>query len=291
MPVFANGALAQTNSFQQRFSGALLKGDVRELANLLGAGADPNSRDSRGIPALSLAAASGWNGVVDLLIEKGALVNAQLLEEPASGYKGNKGETALHAAAEAGKSKTVDLLLKKGADVNAQDAHGETALHAAASHSWIGSGDAYAAVITTLMKHGATVDRQDDSGATPLTYAARAGNYDVVRAIIASGAITDAMVQTARSIAEKEKHPAAVAALDGKPMPHLFNGFPPLTRAAAIGDLGQVRLLLKSEASPDSDADIALGSALYWAAERNFTAIVQLLVSSGANVDSHDLRG
>ena len=289
--VFASGILAQVDPVHQRFSDALMNGDVRQLDNLLQSGADPNTRDSRGIPALSLAAANGWNGVVNLLIAKGALVNARLLKEPTFGYKGNQGETALHAAAEGGHPTTVDILLKKDAEVNAQDAHGETALHAAARLSWIGSGDNYAAVVSTLIKHGAAVDGQDHDGATPLMYAAKAGNYDAVRAIIASGAITGLMLQTARSIAENEKHPAAVAALEGKPMPHLFNGFPPLTRAAATADLVQVRLLLKSGISPDGDADIVWGSALYWAAEKGFSGIAEILVGAGANVDSRDLNG
>src|SRR2546429_27864 len=60
----------------------------------------------------------GLGGVVRLLLEKGADVNA----------KTNYGETALHWASENGHEAMARLLLQKGADVNAETNDGGTAL-------------------------------------------------------------------------------------------------------------------------------------------------------------------
>jgi ankyrin repeat protein len=72
--------------------------------------------------ALYLMAACGHEAVVQLLLEKGADVDA----------KDNDGGTALHKTAGSGHEAVVRLLLEKGADVDAKSNDGWTALHWAA---------------------------------------------------------------------------------------------------------------------------------------------------------------
>ncbi|MGA2775841.1 MAG: ankyrin repeat domain-containing protein, partial [Candidatus Omnitrophota bacterium] len=68
--------------------------------------------------ALIFAATNGNKEIVELLLSKGADVNA----------KANNGETALMSTAETNKKEIVKLLLSKGADVNIKSDIGETAL-------------------------------------------------------------------------------------------------------------------------------------------------------------------
>ena len=65
-------------------------------------------RDSYGQTPLLLAAESGYDAVVKLLLDKGADINAQ------GGEYGN----ALQAASHRGHERVVKLLLDKGANVN-----------------------------------------------------------------------------------------------------------------------------------------------------------------------------
>jgi hypothetical protein len=70
---------------------------------------------------LHKAAYEGYREIVELLIAKGADVNA----------KNKRGMTPLHLAAEYGRNQVVELLIAKGADVNAEDEDGETPLNRA----------------------------------------------------------------------------------------------------------------------------------------------------------------
>lgn len=85
---------------------------------LIDKGAKLDARGSRGETALLLAASKGNHEVVKLLAENGADV-----DKPAS-----DGKTPLHKAAMAGHSETVAVLLDAGADATATDRSGRSAL-------------------------------------------------------------------------------------------------------------------------------------------------------------------
>jgi hypothetical protein len=96
----------------------------REIIELLLVhGADVHAKDKTfGNTALMWAAARGNQESVELLLERGAAVDAQVY-----------GKTALTWAAENGHKEMVQLLLERGADVDAKNEDGSTALMHAAS--------------------------------------------------------------------------------------------------------------------------------------------------------------
>ena len=101
-----------------------LRGDGELVGRLLDAGADPNKPVqyvTLALPPVGLAAYSRNLGGVQMLIERGADVNA----------KGSGGHTPLMlaaAAADPPSKAVVDLLLSRGADPNLSDNEGYTAL-------------------------------------------------------------------------------------------------------------------------------------------------------------------
>jgi len=88
--------------------------------------------------ALHYAATSGHKEVAELLITKGADVNA----------KNADSNTPLHSAIRAGHKDVAELLIAKGADVNARDGDGRTPL-------WYAKDKGCAEIIELLRKHGA----------------------------------------------------------------------------------------------------------------------------------------
>ncbi len=95
------------------------------------------------------------NGVIELLIVKGADVNTK------DQYYG---ETPLHYAAQHGDKHVAELLIANGADVNAKNNNGETPLHCATR--W-----GYKDVIELLIANGADIDLKTKAGSTALQIA------------------------------------------------------------------------------------------------------------------------
>jgi ankyrin repeat protein len=89
------------------------EGQIEEVANLLGGGADPNQRDEVGRSPLLIAAIVGSAGITRLLVEAGAHVESQ---DPSGGA------TAMMQAVSAGHLEILKALLGAGGDVEAQDA-------------------------------------------------------------------------------------------------------------------------------------------------------------------------
>jgi ankyrin repeat protein len=84
-------------------------GDLESAKLLVAAGADVNEADAWGISAVTLAGHSGFDDVVEFLLDKGADPNAA-----------KSGFTALHEAIMRRDEKTVAALLDHGADANAR---------------------------------------------------------------------------------------------------------------------------------------------------------------------------
>lgn len=87
---------------------ATIDGKIKAVKSLLGAGANPNSRDQKGNTSLILAAANGQKDIAELLLNHDVDANIQ----------NNDGWTALMFSAWSGHTEIVKLLLTSDADTN-----------------------------------------------------------------------------------------------------------------------------------------------------------------------------
>lgn len=238
---------------------AALYSTAEMMRALLDAGANVNSRDKSGATALIWAA--GDPAKAELLIQKGADVNAQ----------SGPGRTPLMVAATAaGNAATVKLLLDKGAKVDARDnlegipavptgGGGGTALIDAARVGDLES-------VRLLLAHGADVNATDKRGGSALSEALLYGRTDLVPFLIDKG-----------------------ASLDVRPG---LGKLPVLVVAAVRGNIENVKLLLSK--GVDVNSKDALGdTALMWAAYSDDMRVdlVRLLVDAGADVNSANQFG
>jgi ankyrin repeat protein len=115
--------------------------------------------------------ASRHKEIVDLLLAKGADVNAQA----------SSGASPLFWAVMRDQKDDVLTLLSKGANVNLADAYGDTILDSALHMGWGG-------LVSILVDHGADVNAVDQSMHRPLTYALGMEDTGIARYLKAHGA-------------------------------------------------------------------------------------------------------
>ena len=120
---------------------------------------------SDGFTPLHLAAYFGRDEAAELLLERGADVNAVSRNESVQA-------APLGSAAAGGHAKLVGILLEHGADPNARQAGGFTPLHAAAQN---GDRDS----VEALLESGADPAAANDDGRTPGELARAAGHDDL----------------------------------------------------------------------------------------------------------------
>ncbi len=211
--------------------------DVVAADLLIEAGADANAANDLGVTPLLMACRRGHGPLVERLLAVGADANAAL----------PSGETALMATARAGGLEAVNALLARGARVNAAEAtRGQTALMWAVANR-------HPDVTRALLEHGAdvaarTVTRRRvynmggsrsagsasrgialeevvEGGSTALLFAARSGDVESARLLLAAGA---------------DVHDTAA------------DGNPALVVAAHGGHGSLAALLLRAGADPDA---------------------------------------
>jgi ankyrin repeat protein len=118
------------------------------------------------------AALKGHREIVELLLERGAAVNA----------RNSSGATPLHDAALAGRLAVIEILLRHGAEIDARDRDaGATPLHQAAS--W-GRREA----VELLIAKGAAVDLRNKAGVSPLQAAMQNGHTETADCLRSHGA-------------------------------------------------------------------------------------------------------
>lgn len=139
----------------------------------------PFSRDDRGYTPLHVAAICGQAQLIDLLVCKGAAVNA-------TDYHAL---TPLHLACQKGYQGVTLLLLHYKANTDAQDNNGNTPLHLACMY---GHEDCVKALVYYDVQT-CRLDLQNDKGDSALHMAARWGYEGVIQVLLENGASTDVL--------------------------------------------------------------------------------------------------
>ena len=285
--------------------------DDLEIADLLlKAGAKVNAANDLGATPLWAASQNGSASMVKRLLDAGANPNLALLA----------GETPVMVAARGGYAAVVELLLAKGANPNGHGTRGQTALMWAASQKHPES-------VKVLLAHHADLNLRSDTynevmavpphgylpynltiphgGETALMFAARVGDLESAKLLVAAGANVndaDAWGVSATTLAEHSGFGELTRfLLDKGANPNAApNGFTALHEAIMRRDEATIASLLDHGADPNtplktftptrrSSDDFhfepaLVGATPYWLAAR-FTQpnVMRLLVKHGAD--------
>ncbi|MBC8467887.1 MAG: ankyrin repeat domain-containing protein [Planctomycetes bacterium] len=242
--------------------------------------------------ALHYATENGHKDIMELLIVKGANVNA----------KNAAGQTPLHYAAERGLKDIAEMLIANGVDVNARNIEGQTPVDIALSRNrmdvvklLIKKGADVSlhlavrigalAKVKSLIEKGAAINAKDGSGQTAMHYAADMGRKEIVEVLLANGADVDAIDRTGRTPAEHaflDGHSEIIELL-------ISNGADvyPLYLAVSMRDLDKVRRLIRDGADVNKRTQYGT-TAIYIAAYAGFRDITELLIDKGADVNAED---
>ncbi len=239
--------------------------DATTVDVLLRAGARVNAANDLGVTPLYLACTNRNAALVQRLLTARANPNAALMN----------GETVLMNCARTGDLGSVKALLVHGANVNvAEPSHDQTALMWAAAQR-------HPEVVGALIEAGASVKARSRGydqtvtsevtqragreelnytvprgGSTPLLFAARSGDAESVRLLVAAGAdVEEALPNgtTALTLAAHSGHrEAAIALLDkGADANAAAVGYTALHAAVLRSDLGLIKALLAHGANPN----------------------------------------
>ncbi len=284
--------------------------DLESAGLLIRAGAKVNAATDLGTTPLWSASLNGNAAMVRRLLEAGANPNAALL----------LGETPLMTAARSGYPGIVELLLAKNANVHARAARGQTALMWAAARKRPG-------VVKVLLANGADVQARSEvwsqmmavpphgypdynriiphGGETALMFAARAGDLDSAKLLVAAGAgvnDADAWGVSATVLAAHSGYRELVEFLleKGADPNMAAAGFSALHAAIMRRDEKMVSALLARGADPNTPlrtwtptrrsskdlhfAPALVGATPFWLAARfSEPGVMRLLVKHGAD--------
>lgn len=154
-------------------------GDVKTTDLLLRAGADPNAANDFRMTPLSQACVSGSAALVELLLKAGANPNTPIAT----------GETPLMTCSKTGSVEAVQALIAHDAAVNAKEpVQNQTALMWAAA-------ERHSGVVKILIDAKADLQARTKRGFTALHFAAREGDQDSIRVLLAAGVSVNVLAQ------------------------------------------------------------------------------------------------
>jgi uncharacterized protein len=145
--------------------------DLETADLLIRAGANVNAANDLRVTPLSLACTNGNAALVEHLLNAAANPNTPIAT----------GETPLMTCASTGTTEAVRLLIARGADVNAKEpSQNQTALMWAAA-------ERHPDEVRTLIEHRADLQARTRKGFTALHFAAREGDLESTRSLLAAG--------------------------------------------------------------------------------------------------------
>ncbi len=149
--------------FPENFAIIVGAGDAESARLFIEAGFDPDMKDSRGNPLLTVAVRANYPEIVEILLEAGADVDH---------LSGDRGYSPLMDAAQKGDLAILEILLAHGADASIRSKDGQTALILAA-----GRGDVPQCRL--LVAHGADPNVSDKLGMSASAYAKLFNNKEL----------------------------------------------------------------------------------------------------------------
>ncbi|XP_049579319.1 ankyrin repeat domain-containing protein 27 isoform X3 [Syngnathus scovelli] len=196
-----------------------------------------SSRDERGYTPLHVAAVCGQAQLIDLLVSKGAPVNATDYHTL----------TPLHLACQKGYQGVALLLLHYKADADAQDNNGNTPLHLACMY---GHEDCVKALVYYDFQR-CSLDLANDKGDTALHVASRWGYESIVHVLLENGASVHALNNKAHTPAHCALNSKVLALLRRDEGQRCGNGgaHPPVRVPAASSERSGRRSSTSSGAS------------------------------------------
>ena len=292
---------------------ASYRDDVESAELLIKAGANVNAANDLGATPLWTASLNGSAAMVRRLLQAGANPNATLL----------LGETPLMVAARSGNADVVQQLVTRGANVNARATRGQTALMWAVAQK-------HPDVVKVLLANRADVHTRSESWNqmeavsphgvpeynreipygknTALMFAARVGDLESARLLVAAGANVNDEDAWGISVVTLATHSGFVDLVEflldkGADPNRSAAGFAPLHEAIMRRDGPLVRTLLAHGADPHAplqawtptrrqSSDLhfepeLVGATPYWLAARFWQPnVMRLLVELGADPKS-----
>lgn len=272
---------------------ATLAGDLERLRTALSHGASPDDIGSDGLAALHLAARRADGRLLGELLDAGGDPDVRRIGEGAEG-----GVTPLMMVAAADVAGTqasiaIRLLARRGADVNGRDDLGRTALHHA-----LQTGPGHLAAVEMLLAAGAEVGAQDSDGNSALMVLewrrdALADVDRLRRLLLDAGAGSDGLAAVSLLAAARAGNVGAIRLQlkSGASVDHRLLGQTPLGLAACHGRLEAVLLLLAAGADPQRRGLPGGPTALIHAAASGQREAVRQLHAAGADLHATGPQG
>ncbi|KIX08083.1 uncharacterized protein Z518_02738 [Rhinocladiella mackenziei CBS 650.93] len=236
-----------------------------------------NARDAAGCTPLHIAAGQDSPRIVQELLSKGARTD----------IPDTHGSYPIHKAVQRGRTAALRELLGRGqGDIDVQDKYGFTPLHIACQLGWIGC-------VEVLLEHHATIQIETNAIETLLGLAIANGHSDVVQALLSRDRSLIAhcgkpLVQAAR---RRRNEMVKFLCEAGADMSHSdFLGQTALHRACISGNKDLVGYLLNNPKVDVDPIDRSQRTPPYFAAEKGYLDIVELLIAHRANLNSLDRR-
>eukprot|EP00008_Paramoeba_atlantica_P012826 CAMPEP_0201492742 /NCGR_PEP_ID=MMETSP0151_2-20130828/34559_1 /ASSEMBLY_ACC=CAM_ASM_000257 /TAXON_ID=200890 /ORGANISM="Paramoeba atlantica, Strain 621/1 / CCAP 1560/9" /LENGTH=555 /DNA_ID=CAMNT_0047879743 /DNA_START=254 /DNA_END=1921 /DNA_ORIENTATION=- len=245
-------------------------GRVSVVSSLVSLGADVNRLLSNGDHNLMASAKMGHADVTELLLQNGANAN----------FQRPNGSSPLFISAQNGHVGVVETLLRYSAVVDLRRCTGTPALYMACQRG-------HKEVVTTLLRYGADPKLVNNKGRSALHAAAYNGHYEVVKILIEAGAdphLKDQDDDTPFSDASMHGHHDILNLFqshDNFSVNEVAHA--EILAASYNGEIEKISHIL--ETTKDVLNHPVGTPALFFAAERGLTAVVEFLVVSGASVN------